>query len=168
MRVLKPPLTANTFDATHSGCDHCCYSVFADNRRPKIRGQSGFNDQTVQVKITSCLFFPGKLLCFLHVFRTRYSQCLASCTRLLGCVRGVQLFLSVPCIIHGVGGFFFCGLQASWYTRYSFICSWFISSRNVSITLLKLFFPIIRYYSHRRHNPLLLDSVCSLFWVVIE
>lgn len=87
---------------------------------------------------------------------------------LLGCVRGVQLFLNVPCIIHGVGGFFFCGLQASWYTHYSFICSWFISSRNVSITLLKLFFPIIRYYSHRRHNPLLLDSVCSLFWVVIK
>lgn len=155
MCVLKPPLTANAFDATHSGCDHCCYSVFADIRRPKIRGRSGFNDQTVQAKFTSCLSHTiFSVSCVMYA--------------LLGCVRGVQLFLSVPCIIHGVGGFFFCGLQASWYTRYSFICSWFISSRNVSIKLLKLFFPIIRYYSHRRHNPLLLDSVCSLFWVVIK
>lgn len=148
---------------TGCGCDHRCYSVFADNRRPKIRGQSGFNDQTVEVKFTSRLFFSREAaLLSARLSHTIFS---VSCVMyaLLGCVRGAQLFLSVPCIIHSVGGFFFCGLQASWYTRYSFICSWFISSRNVSITLLKLFFPIIRYYSHRRHNPLLLDSVCSLF-----
>lgn len=63
-----------------------------------------------------------KMLCFTHIFHTRGSRCPASCV-LVDCVRGVQLFLSMPFTIHGVGDFFFWGLQGSWYTHYSFICS---------------------------------------------
>lgn len=111
-------VTANTFGSSHTGCDHCYCFMSVDNGSWR-----SWPKQLEWLKCTSKIF--SMLTCYfsedaLRTFFTWAFHCVMCA--LVGYVWWVQLFLSMPCIIYGVGDFF-CGLQWSWYTRYSFICS---------------------------------------------
>lgn len=78
----------------------------------------------------------------------------------------VQLFLSIhACIIHGVGDFFFCGLQT---LHLNLFPVYFITECVSKAAKMVGFTSTFQYYSLRRHNPVLIDSVSSFSYVVIQ